>query len=45
MYFNEASYVGLQPNWTPFNREHVLQEMKRACEQKNVWEKERLKLI
>jgi glycosyltransferase involved in cell wall biosynthesis len=45
IFFNEASYPGLQPNWTTFSREQVIQEMLKACEQKNVWETQRLQVI
>jgi hypothetical protein len=44
MYFNEASYPGMEARWLPFGKDDVIQEMYRACEQKNVWERERLKL-
>jgi hypothetical protein len=45
IYFNDASYAGLQPVWSEYGREQVMQEMLRACEQKNYWESERMKTI
>lgn len=42
LFFNEASWPGLQPKWTSFSRQDVINELVRACEQKNIWEKERL---
>lgn len=42
LFFNEASYPALQPRWEPFDRNSVIEELKRCCEHKNTWEQQRL---
>jgi glycosyltransferase involved in cell wall biosynthesis len=40
--FSDFSFSDIQPRWGEYTRNHVIQEMVHACEQKNAWEQQRI---
>jgi glycosyltransferase involved in cell wall biosynthesis len=42
MYFNEASLLGQQQRFVPFNEEAAVKEMVKICEFRNKWERKRV---